>query len=117
MKPGKIELEMSTNADLHDLQPVIDANGAAVDMTSWPFKLELKFDENDAGTALDVTVTVNALGELLFAAPMANIAPLLIAPRKKMKLVGDLLCKPWNGSYIAKLADVEAIVKKGTSTL
>lgn len=110
-----IELELSTNADLHDLQPIIDEAGAQVDMTGWPFKLQLKGDENDSAVALEVTVTVNALGELLFAAALADIAPLLTLPAKKRRLVGDLLTKPVN-TYIARLAKVEAILERGSSS-
>lgn len=117
MEPGLIKLSLSTNADLHELQPVLDDMDVAVDMTGWPFKLQLKGDENDAAVSLDVTVTVSALGELLFAAPMANIAPLLTAPAKKRRLVGDLLTKPFNGTYTARLARVEAILERGVSTL
>ncbi len=116
MEPDLIKLSLSTNADLHQLQPVIDDTEAAVDMTNWPFNLQLKGDENDAAVALEVTVTVNALGELLFAADMADIAPLLVAPKKKRLLVGDLLTKPGNGNYIARLAKVEAVLEKGSSS-
>ena len=115
MEPGLIKLSLSTNADLHDLQPVFDVTEAAVDMTGWPFKLQLKGDEYDAAVALEVTVTVNALGELLFVAAQADIAPLLTAPKKKRVLVGDLLTKPGNGNYVARLAKVEALIEKGSS--
>jgi len=117
MEPATIKLFLATNADLHDLQPVIDELDAPVDMTGWPFKLQLKGDENDAAVALDVTVTVNGLGELLFAAAKEAIAPLLTAPAKKRSLKGDLLTKPNNGAYVARLARVEAILERGTSTL
>lgn len=117
MEPGLIKLSLSTNADLHDLQPVLDVADAAVDMTGWPFKCQLKFDEYDASVALEVTVTVNGLGELLLTAAKADIAALLAAPTKKKMFKGDLLTKPFNGAYIARLARVEAIVEKGSSTL
>lgn len=115
MEPGLIKLSLSTNADLHDLQPVIDDNGVAVDMTGWPFKLQLKSDENAAAVLLTVTVTVNGAGELLLTAAQADINLLLTAPVKKRRLVGDLLTKPTN-TYIARLARVEAILERGTSS-
>lgn len=117
MEPGLIKLFLSTNADLHEVQPVIDETETAVNMTGWPFKLQLKGDENEAAVALTVTVTVSALGELTFSAAMADIAGLLTPPAKKRALHGDLLTKPYNGSYIARLARVEAILDKGVSTL
>ena len=117
MKPGLIELNLATNADLHELQPILDINDAPVDMAGWPFKCQLKFDENDAAVALEVTVTVSALGELTLSADMALIAALLVAPRKKAVIKGDLLTKPYNGNYRARLAYVEAIVERGVSTL
>lgn len=117
MEPATIKLYLATNADLHDLQPIIDEADAPVDMSGWPFKLMLKGDENDSTVALEVTVTVNALGELLFAATKEAIAPQLTAPAKKRRLVGDLLTKPYNGTYVARLARVEAILERGVSTL
>ena len=117
LEPELIELSLSTNADLHILQPIIDVNNAPVDMTGWPFKLQLKFDENDAAVALDVTVTISGTGELLFAAAQADIAVLLPSPAKKRKLVGDLLTKPYNAGYKARLGKVSAIVTRGVSTL
>ena len=117
MEPGLIKLNLATNADLHDLQPVIDDAAAPVDMTGWPFKLQLKGDENAAVVALDVTVTVNGAGVLLFVAAKETIAQLLPAPKKIRKLVGDLLTKPGNGAYVARLAEVEATLVRGSSTL
>lgn len=119
MEPDLIELTLFSNADLHFNQPVIDTAEAQVDMTGWPFKLELKFDEFDAAVALDVTVTASALGELLYEAPMANIAALWPegSTKKKLSLTGNLLTKPYNGAYVACIGVVKAIAKKGTSVL
>jgi hypothetical protein len=119
MEPGTIELFLSDNADLHTVLPVIDENGAGVDMTGWPFKMELKFDEMDAVSKLTVTVVVQGVGELLLTATKANIAAIwpVASLRKKLALVGDLLTKPNNGTYTARIGEVKATAVKGVSTL
>lgn len=117
MEPTTINLFLATNADLHELLPILDTLDAPVDMAGWPFKLQLKFDSTDIAVALTATVAVSALGELTISAPLASIAALLTGTTKKRKLVGDLLTKPYNGAYIARLAYVEAIVERGVSTL
>lgn len=119
MEPGLIELFLSDNADLHTVLPVNDDTGAAVDMTGWPFKMELKSSELDAAVALDVTVTVQAAGELLLTATKANCAAIWPegSTRKKLALVGDLLTKPYNGAYVVRIGEVKATAVKGVSTL
>ena len=119
MEPDLIGLTLFDNADLHLTLPVLDTTEAAVDMTDWPFKLQLKFDEFDAAVALDVAVSVQAEGELLLEASKANIAAIWPAgsTKKRFSLVGDLLTKPYNGAYVACIGVVKALAKKGTSTL
>jgi hypothetical protein len=117
MDLATITLNLATNADLYEVQPVVDADGAAVDMTTWPFCLELKANEWDAAPLLTVTVAVTAVGELTFSADKDSIAGLLATNMKKRALVGDLLTRPDNGSYVARIAVVKAVVTKGVSTL
>lgn len=117
MEPSIIKLNLATNCDLHEVQPMVDENGVSVNMTGWPFSLQLKFDENDVAAALTVTVTVSALGELTFSAAKATIAALLTGNQKKRSMVGDLLTKPNNGTYLSRLARVEAVLDRGVSIL
>lgn len=119
MEPGIIELFLSDNADLHVVLPVVDDTGAAVTMTGWPFKLHLKFSEFDAAVALDVTVAVQGVGELLLTATKAACAAIWPngSTKKKLALVGDLLTKPGNSTYVARIGEVKATAVKGVSLL
>lgn len=119
MEPGLIELSLSSNSDLHTVLPVFDENGAAVDMAGWPFKLELKFSEFDPAVVLTVSVAVQGVGELLLTASKDACAAIWPngSTKKRLALVGDLLTKPYNGSYTARIGEVKATAVKGVSTL
>lgn len=119
MEPGTIELFLSDNADLHVVLPVNDDTGAAVTMTGWPFKLQLKLDELDTVVKLTVTVAVQGVGELLLTAAKADVAAIWPngSTKKKLALVGDLLTKPGNSTYVARIGEVKATAVKGVSTL